>query len=169
MKRAGIARAAMAVAAMTMALGGSALTAPDALSLAPERHVLSFDELFSTEDFCGFPTRFEWVGTGYGTVFTDADGNFVRQRDRIGETLTVSHPAADTSVSGSDHYSIQFRASDGTFTRVGLWFHLTLRGGGLILHDVGRVVFDDEGDMVFDAGQHQWLSGDVRALCDALA
>ena len=161
-------RLAAFVGATTIALSTSELLAPTAWSLAPERHSLTYDDAFTTDAFCGFPTQFEWVGIGYGTIYTDPEGTFLRQRDRIAETLTVSNPVAGSSVSGRDHYSIEFLAVDGTFTRVGLWFHLNLPGGGVVLRDVGRVVFNEDGDLVLVAGQHQWLSGNLDALCDVL-
>jgi hypothetical protein len=161
-------RLAALAGATTIALSASALLAPTAWSLAPERHSLTYVDAFTTDALCGFPTRFEWVGTGYGTTYTDVDGTFLRQRDRIAETLTVSNPVAGSSVSGSDHYTIEFLAVKGTFTRVGLWFHLNLPGGGVVLRDVGRVVFNEDGDLVFIAGQHQWLSGNLGALCEVL-
>lgn len=135
----------------------------------PERHSLSYDDVFVTRDFCGFRTKFEWVGTGYGIIFTDSNGNFVKQRDRIAETLTVTSLRSGKSLSGKNHYTISFNAEDGTFTRVGLWFHLNSPGEGVVLHDVGRAVFDSDGNLVFEAGQHQWLEGDIQGMCRALA
>jgi hypothetical protein len=131
----------------------------------PQRHQLSYTERFSTSDICGFRTTFTWVGTGYGIVFTDAAGDFVRQTDRIRETLTVT--SAGGKVSGKDAYAITERA-DGTFTRVGLWFHLMGEGGGTVLRDVGRLEMRD-GEIVMSAGQHDWLNGDFDALCAALS
>jgi hypothetical protein len=42
-------------------------------------------------------------------------------------------------------------------------------GGGAVLLQAGRLVFDDAGDVVFEAGPHQVLSGDTDKLCEALA
>jgi hypothetical protein len=39
---------------------------------------------------------------------------------------------------------------------------------GVVLHDVGRVVFNSDGRLVFEAGQHQWLNGDIEGLCRML-
>jgi hypothetical protein len=75
----------------------------------------------------------------------------------------------DSPCSGKDNYSITFSAVDGTFTRVGLWYHLNFPRAGDVLHDVGRVVFDSDGNLVFEAGQHQWLNGDIEGMCRALA
>ncbi len=127
---------------------------------------MSYDESFTTSGICGFPTRFEWVGTGYGTIFTDAAGNFVSQRDRIRETLTVTNTHTGVWLSGWDAYQISVDAQY-TFVRVGLWFHLTSPGYGVLLHDVGRAVFSD-GELVSRGGAHDWLDGNFEALCSAL-
>jgi hypothetical protein len=39
-----------------------------------------------------------------------------------------------------------------------------LSGGGTVIADVGRLVFDAEGDIIFKAGPHPALPGDFPAL-----
>jgi hypothetical protein len=46
---------------------------------------------------------------------------------------------------------------------------LVLPGAGNIFADVGRVVFDADGNIIFEAGPHQFLHGDVASLCAAMA
>jgi hypothetical protein len=47
--------------------------------------------------------------------------------------------------------------------------HDVALSGGLAVHDVGRLVFDADGNVTFEAGPHQGLHGDVAGLCAALA
>jgi hypothetical protein len=151
-----------------LAIPGLLALAGPAAANAPQRDQKSYVESFTTSDLCGFPTTFTWVGTGYGTVFTDANGEFVRQTDHIRETLTVTSAGGDRWVDGKDAYAITQRA-DGTFTRVGLWFHLSGPGGGAVLRDVGRLVMTQDGDLVHLAGQHDWVQGNFAGLCNALS
>lgn len=61
--------------------------------------------------------------------------------------------------------------SDGTpiVTRTGLLFKLTVRGEGLVLHEAGKiVVLGPNRIIVFEAGPHPILEGNVGALCAAL-
>ena len=154
-------RAVLVVSIVVAALmGGSAYAAP------PERHSLSYDDSFETSDICGFPLRFEWIGTGYGTVFVNADGEFVRQLDRIRETLIVMNPETHEALSGHDAY--QLSGTEESLTRTGSWFHLGAPGMGIVLRDVGRIVVTD-GEITALSGRHQWITGDLDALCDALA
>lgn len=149
-----------------LAVGVLLLAGPTANAQPPQRHRLSYTESFSTSDICGFPVTFTWVGTGYGIIFTDATDDFVRQMDRIRETLTVTSAGGERSVSGKDAYTIA-QYADGTFTRVGSWFHLIGDGGGVVLRDVGRLEMAGS-EIVMATGQHDWLNGDFAALCSAL-
>ena len=46
---------------------------------------------------------------------------------------------------------------------------MLLPDGGTIIADVGRLVFDAEGNVIFEAGPHPALHGDFAALCAALS
>jgi hypothetical protein len=133
----------------------------------PERHSLGFDETFETAGICGFPITFEWIGTGYGTVFLDSDGHFIRQLDRIREHLIVTNVETGAAVSGHDAY--QLTGTDESLTRTGSWFHLGAPGTGIVLKDVGRIVVTSDGEVKAIVGRHQWVAGDFAALCHALA
>ena len=58
---------------------------------------------------------------------------------------------------------------EGTETDIGLVFRVFLPGGGTVIADVGRLVFDAEGNLIFEAGPHPALHGDFAALCAALS
>lgn len=154
---------AVVVASIVVAtlVAGSASASP------PQRHSLSYDDRFKTSDICGFSIEFEWIGTGYGTIFVDGDGEFVRQLDRIRETLIVTNVKTGATVSGHDAY--QLSGTEQTLTRTGSWFHLGAAGTGIVLRDVGRIVVTSEGEVTAIAGRHQWIDGDFGALCHTLA
>jgi len=58
----------------------------------------------------------------------------------------------------------------GTRTVVGKEFVMTDPGKGIVIHDTGRTVFDAPDHVVFDAGHHQVLFGDIDELaCTALS
>lgn len=58
---------------------------------------------------------------------------------------------------------------EGTETDVGLVFRVFLPGGGTVIADVGRLVFDAAGNVAFEAGPHPALHGDFAGLCAALS
>jgi hypothetical protein len=144
-----------------------ALSSGVASATPPERHVLSYDDTFTTTDVCGFRISLRWIGTGYGTVFFDRNGDFMRQMDRIRERLIVTNVSTGESVSG--HNAYQLAGTEKTLARTGAWFHVRGRGIGIVLRDVGRTVVTWDGDVIAVAGGHQWLEGDFDALCRALA
>jgi hypothetical protein len=57
---------------------------------------------------------------------------------------------------------------EGTETDVGLVLRVFLLGGGTVIADVGRLVFDAEGDVIVEAGPHPALHSDFLTLCAAL-
>jgi hypothetical protein len=44
-----------------------------------------------------------------------------------------------------------------------------LPGGGVILQDAGRLTYDPNGDLTFEAGNHMLTDGDTARVCAALA
>jgi hypothetical protein len=66
---------------------------------------------------------------------------------------------------GSDN---QFFDLDGTVTEVGLVFRYALPGLGVVLMDRGRLIFDSDGQVLFEAGPHPELHGDLGDLCAVL-
>jgi hypothetical protein len=54
-------------------------------------------------------------------------------------------------------------------TSMGLSYHVTGPGEGLVLLQAGRLEVNDAGEVVFEAGPHQVLNEDTDKLCEALA
>ena len=79
------------------------------------------------------------------TTFSTADGSEV--------TIAYAQPFRDTL--------------DGTVTFLGLPLKLIVDGEVVSL-DVGRLVVDEEGNVVFDAGSHQFF-GEGPDICELLA
>lgn len=62
----------------------------------------------------------------------------------------------------------------GTRTDVGTMFLMTDPGSGIVIQDIGRVVFDASFQVAFEAGHHEVLHGGVgshldRLVCSALS
>lgn len=57
-----------------------------------------------------------------------------------------------------------------TFTFAsGVTASFVVPGGGKVLIDAGRFVVNANGNLIFEAGIHEYLAGDFQALCAALA
>jgi hypothetical protein len=107
------------------------------------------------------------------TTFFDQEGNPVRAQITVNHDGVITNPETGVSVADPAHQTIIVDLVDGTVTQVGLVFSATLPGGGDVFHDVGRVVFDAEDNVIFEAGPHDLLNsvGEHRvraAFCAAL-
>jgi hypothetical protein len=56
----------------------------------------------------------------------------------------------------------------GQETWAGLRIKGTMPGGGALILDVGRVVFDSSGTPIFEAGQHQLIHEEFEDFCAAM-
>jgi hypothetical protein len=100
-------------------------------------------------------------------VLYDAAGNPIRAQvhGNIEGTVTANGITLREIEHGQTFYDL----TDGSQTLVGLIFRVFLHDGGTVIADVGRLVFDAEGNVTFEAGPHPALHGDFAALCAALS
>ena len=54
-------------------------------------------------------------------------------------------------------------------TVTGLFAKVVLPGGGIILLDAGNIVNDPNGDIIFEAGKHQFTHAQLTELCTVLS
>ena len=121
-------------------------------------------------ELCAFPIAFDESGSFKVKTFYDAEGNPVRTvltnfKDRYtatatanGKTLSTNYPLAVIT------YGEDLRLE------LGLRNAYTVPGAGVVLLDAGRVVIDlATDDVLFEAGQHQFLEGDADAFCSYFA
>lgn len=150
---------ALAVLAPTAALA----TPPDTFRIPVEGTFI--DEGASAA--CGFDVLFEISGIETVQVLYDAAGNPIRVQVHKNIEGTVS--ANGITLREIEHGQVFYDLVDGTETDIGLVFRVLLPGGGTAIADVGRLVFDAEGNVTFEAGPHPALHGDFAALCAALS
>lgn len=115
---------------------------------------------------CGFPISLDFTGQGTFQVFFDAEGNIVRVHVLEHITGTLSANGIALRFMGSDNQFLDVEA--GLVREVGLVFRYSLPGLGVVLMDRGRLIFDGDGQLLFEAGPHPQLHGDYGGLCAAL-
>ncbi len=109
------------------------------------------------------------------TIFYNQAGNVTQAAFHFRLVGTLSNSVTGTSVPEEAAFTQTFTfATPGDFSTVtltytGQVFNVTLPGSGLILHDVGRVVFAPDGTITFEGGPHQELHNQVQKLCAALS
>jgi hypothetical protein len=151
--------AALAVLAPTAALA----TPPDTFRIPHEDTFI--DEGASAA--CGFDVLFEVSGIQTIQVLYDAAGNPIRIQVHGNIEGTVS--ANGITLREIERGQIFIDLVEGTDTEIGLLSRISLPGGGTVVAEVGRLVFDAEGNLIFEAGPHPALHGDFAALCAALS
>ena len=148
-------------------LASFALSAPAAFADRPEHFTDDFPFEFTVD--CGTFT-FTEVGTFHQviTVFTDENGEFVRAIviESYEGLFTLSNSPQTYTEKGTHMLDIRpdsFAVSGQAFTIVGDNFRL---------YDVGRVVQDENGTVVFASARHPLLTtadGGNAVLCEAFA
>ncbi len=125
-------------------------------------------------ELCGFPIAFDESGSFKVKTFYDAEGNPVRSiltnfNQRYSATATANGKTLSTNYPLTIHTSFVGGEED-LRLELGLRNAYTVPGAGVVLLDAGRVIIDQAtGDVLFEAGQHQFLEGDAEAFCDYFA
>lgn len=114
-----------------------------------------------------FPVRFtlfyNQAGNGTQAVF------HVREVGTLSNSVTGQSAPFEAAATETLTFATPGDFSTVTATYTGQVYTVTLPGSGLILHDVGRVVFAPDGTITFEGGPHQLLHDQVQELCAALS
>jgi hypothetical protein len=161
------------------ALAIAAIAAP-ATSAAANREVAEKGSVatlhFTGLDAClgqgySFTYTGDYVRTRTITLWFDAAGTLVKEVLIIhfdGTETNDSDPMKSLTVNGERRLVFDYVA--GTFTETGALRHVTARGEGIVLQQVGRVVNTiDFSANLFTGGPHDMDVGNWDAFCAALA
>ncbi len=155
------------VVAIGSVLGLSA--ASTALALPPQTSSFSFSEDGVID--CGtFVDPFTDFLTGTRTVFFDSRGNRTRLVFHVEHHSNDSNSLTGLTLHEHGHYTVIVDFAAETVTQNGNDAIMTRPGTGVVVQNVGRLVFDFEGELLFFAGARQhneFLEGE-KLLCDAL-
>lgn len=158
-------RVAVATAAVAAALGPAPATAaaPETGSFVHEDHFI--DEGASVA--CGFDVHVDVLGKVTYQVFYSAVGEPTRVQ--LHGNLEGEFSANGIVLPQIERGQIFLDLTTGGERDLGLLFQVRLPGGGVVIADVGRVIFDGDGNVTFEAGPHPALDGDFAGLCAALS
>ena len=152
----------LAVAAAAFALVGRASAATPSIG--------SFTSTVSVIDpgasaACGFPVTDTETDRVHFEVFFDNTGTPVRAQVEENFTGVFAANGLTVDVAGAGRMLFDL---NGGVTNTGIAIKVSLPGGGILYIDRGRLVFDNNGNLVFEAGFHPSLHGDIPGLCAAL-
>ena len=104
------------------------------------------------------------------TTFYDRDGTPIRVEVHVNWDGTVSNSVTGKTLCDPGHYKRVFDLKNGTVSAVGLVYGITIRGQGTGVFEVGKITFDANGNISFDAGPTDWNTyhGNSCPVCEAL-
>jgi len=126
---------------------------------------------------CGFPLYVTINGSFKQTNYVDNTGRLVKSiiTDVAGPfTLTITNPATGKSVTSQSAPIAEILTfnPDGSLasdTINGAFFNYVARGVGTILIRTGRLVYDGSGNLIFEAGPHDFTGQDYAPFCAYIA
>jgi hypothetical protein len=108
-----------------------------------------------------------WMRT---TTFFDPSGTPVKLQIQISVQGTATNLQTGKTVKDDEHPVVVIDFRTGTETVNGGPAHVTAPGEGIIIQDTGRITFDAEGNVTFEAGPHNQADlGPLEAYCSALS
>ena len=163
-------RSAILVAALAaMVAIAVALGLAQSASATPTTGQFQFDNTYVDDGAsaaCGFPVTFHQLDRGTYELFYDRQGSLTRVQVQTLTDGTVSANGITLQEHGRENNF--YNVLTGTQMDASLEFRVWLPGLGVVTMDRGRLLFDADGNVVFEAGPHPALEGDFSALCAAL-
>jgi hypothetical protein len=153
-----------ATMALILALAGSASAAQ------PRVIINQFEGTEFIADCGDFEVLTDFVLDIRSLVYLDSAGNddFARVHYEFHDFFYNSETGEGFAETNTSNAVIDL-PSENEITSVGLSYHVTVPGEGVVLLQAGRLEFDEAGNVVFVAGPHQVLEEDFDKLCEALA
>ena len=159
-----LALCASLVAGLTLALVASAGAAPPEKVVIEDIHIVQVDDTS-----CDIPFLEMFDGRVTRTTFFDEEGNPTRVTFHLPFHGTLTNETTGESVSADQVLQLTVDFEAGTESFAGLRFRVAFAGLGVVLLDAGKIVFDADGDVVFEAGLLQVFNEDFTEFCTAFA
>jgi hypothetical protein len=145
--------------------------AASALGTPPTHEALLPFEAPGVIDCGSFTDNFVDVFSGTQTTYYDRNGEPVRLVQHIEHHSNDVNSVTGLTIHEHGHFTAVIDLIAETVTITGSQEVANRPGTGVVVQDVGRVVFDFDNNLLFFAGgrHHSELFGGDQVLCDALA
>jgi hypothetical protein len=138
-----------------------------------QRTIIHVDETF-VDPLCDFDVTIHMSGSYKETGYRDASGFLFKTISTVGSggpfTLTATAEGTTLTMQMQSFQEVRTFNPDGSLksdSLHGIVYRFTAPGVGIVLLDAGRITFDSDGNVVFEAGPHQALHDDWEAFCAA--
>jgi hypothetical protein len=135
------------------------------------------DPFVAATNACGFPIDLRTDGSFEITHYYDNSGTLFKENvHNTGGPFTVTavNPAngKSTTTESESEVIIRMFNPDGSLAServTGVVYSFVVSGLGTILQGVGRLVFDGDGNLAFEAGPHDFRDHNTEAFCSYMA
>ena len=155
--------AASAAAVVLTLVSSATASAPTSVSESFHRSIPNFIS-------CpGFAVRGEFDVSRTVTTFYDETGAPVRQVTHVHFTGTLTSSLSGKAIDDAGNQIVSTDLTDGTSAVIGRVRVVTIPGEGEIFAQVGRLVRDGAGNLIFSAGQQDGVTGNYGEFCTYMA
>jgi hypothetical protein len=160
-------RLAPGAVAVACAAAIAGVAVPDAVAAQPEfMHIsASFTEVDA--ETCGFPITTQANATADVQFFFDQAGNLDHSLNHIQVRGTDS--ANGVSLTDNADFTHTFDFTTEINGNLGLVTQVLVPGAGAVAFETGRVLLDESDNLLFVAGKHDFISGNLSGYCGAFA
>lgn len=160
---------------MVTALGGGMAFPTAASANTTVTTIFHIESSTSLDSYCPFSIQETVVGSFKRTDFFDNEGDpTMVMLTPFGGPFTITWSANGVTATTRSETAVVIFTFDpdgsvSTHAENGIVFDFVVPGVGTVLMEVGRLVLDGQGDLLFEAGPHQLRDGDLDGLCTALS
>jgi hypothetical protein len=133
----------------------------------PQSQSFVFTQLDSMS-CAGFDANVERNFTGRETAYFDKQGSLLRVHVEAAMRGSVTNSVSGKTVALRGHISIDIDPVTGAAKWAGPVFMGNEPGAGSVIKDTGRIVFDANGSITFEAGPHDVIDTNGGVFCTAV-
>jgi hypothetical protein len=156
-------RRALRMKVLLLALAVIVLGVFAAQGSAARPTVEEFDFSFTDTESCPGVT-IEIAGSERDIILSETEDQVIVHVNVV-QTLSAN----GKTLIDNDAFNVVIDFAEGLATYRGVVFNIQAPGVGVVLMDVGRLIVNEEGEVIFQGGPHPAFFGDVEGLCSYLA
>lgn len=99
------------------------------------------------------------------TFFFDASGNLISVHVHDNFAGVITNSATGNTYNDPSHFTLIADFVEGGFAVHGMNFANTIPGVGIVVHETGTIIFDFDGNILFQAGPHEVTNGTAPDFC----
>jgi hypothetical protein len=140
------------------------------IAVAAQPQIERFEDSadFVIDDLCSFSIDVSEHVEGVHKIFVNQQGDVIRETFHVAFQGTWTSEASGKSLIEQETLNQTFDPANETLTVLGLNWHFKLPSGRTVVIDAGRLIFDAEGNIIFEAGKHQVEDTHLQIVCSLL-